>query len=253
MKPLIGICANYTIDDSVGTKSGLGLPGQEWQVLADDYVKAIERSGGVPVILPVTDSPETLHPLLSVLNGVLFSGGSDIEPTYYGELPRPGLGEIDPKRDKHEIALIKKVLNETNLPVLGICRGSQLLNVAMGGTLYQDLQLERPEGMPHTLKHAPKYHPTHPAGVLPGSRLEAIFQTQELWVNSFNHQAVNKLGQGLKVTMTAPDGLVEGIEAPGERFVVAVQWHPEMMIDRHGEYLRLFEAFVQACCERVEV
>ncbi|USG65657.1 gamma-glutamyl-gamma-aminobutyrate hydrolase family protein [Brevibacillus ruminantium] len=250
MKPLIGISANYSHEDNVGITSNLGLPGQDWQLLADDYIKSIERSGGVPVILPVTENPESLYPLLSKLDGILFTGGTDIDPAYYGEWPRAGLGPIDPKRDRHEIALAKKVLQDTNLPVLGICRGSQLLNVVSGGTLYQDLQTERPEGIAHALRYSPKYHPVHPASIQPGSRLEAIFQAQEIGVNSYNHQAIKQVGSDFSVTMTAPDGLVEGIEMAGERFVVAVQWHPEMMVDKHEEYLKLFLAFVAACVRK---
>lgn len=252
MKPLIGICANYSNDDNVGITSNLGAPGQEWQLLADDYIKSIERSGGIPVILPVTEHPESLYPLLSKLDGILFTGGSDIDPAYYGEWPRAGLGPIDPKRDRHEVALAKKVLLDTKLPILGICRGSQLLNVACGGTLYQDLQTERPEGIAHALKHSPKYHPVHPAYIQEGSRLEAIFETREIGVNSYNHQAIKQVGSDFNVTMTAPDGLVEGIEMAGERFVVAVQWHPEMMVDRDEEYLKLFQAFVAACAMKEE-
>lgn len=247
MRPIIGICANYSTDDRVGVNSGLGLPGQEWQVLADDYIKAVERAGGIPLILPVTERPETLLSVLSKLDGILFSGGTDIDPRYYGEWPGPALGVIDPRRDRHEIELAKTVLSEMDMPVLGICRGCQLLNVASGGTLYQDLQLERPEGLFHTHLKSPKYHPVHPVSIKPGSRLHAIFGREELEVNSFNHQAIKRVGGGFEVTMTAPDGLVEGIEMPGERFVVAVQWHPEMMIDRHPDYLVLFQAFVKAC------
>ncbi len=246
-KPLIGICANYSSSDAAGLTTYLGVAGQEWQLLADDYIKAIERAGGVPIILPVTEELSTLEPIVQMLDGILFTGGSDIDPQCYGDLPRYGIGGIEPRRDSHEVALAKKVISELRIPVLGICRGSQVLNVAMGGTLYQDLRLERPDGMNHTLTSAPKHYPTHTVAIKPNSRLHAIFQTETLAVNSLNHQAVKELGQGFEETMTAPDGVIEGIEMTGERFVVAVQWHPEMMIDRNPEYLVLFEAFVNSC------
>jgi putative glutamine amidotransferase len=246
MKPIIGICANYSTDDQIGTKSGLGLAGQEWQVLADDYIKAVERSGGAPVILPITKRTESILPVLGMLDGILFTGGTDIDPRYYGEWPGKGLGTIDPERDRHEMDLVKTALQEMDLPILGICRGFQLLNVAAGGSLYQDL-LDRPEGLYHTQKYAPKYYPVHPVTVKAGSRLHAMFGDEELWVNSFNHQGLKKVGSGFEVTMAAPDGLPEGIEMPGERFVVAVQWHPEMMIDHDPRYLAIFQAFVEAC------
>lgn len=247
MKPIIGICANYSTDDQIGVKGGLGMPGQEWQVLADDYIKAIERAGGTPVVLPITRSIDSISPVLGLLDGILFSGGTDIDPRYYGEWPGKGLGDIDPGRDRHEFALAEKALHETDIPILGICRGAQLLNVATGGSLYQDLLLDRPEGLFHTQKMAPKYHPIHPVTVKAGSKLHAIFGDEELWVNSFNHQAIKKVGNGFEVTMSAPDGLVEGIEMSAERFVVAVQWHPEMMIDHDSRYLAIFQAFVEAC------
>jgi putative glutamine amidotransferase len=253
LRSIIGICANYSADDRIGVDSGLGLPGQEWQLLADDYIKAIERAGGSPLILPITENMETLSRVLSVLDGILFTGGNDIDPRYYGEWPGPGLGVIDPRRDRHEIELAKTALYDMDIPVLGICRGCQLLNVASGGTLYQDLRLDRPEGLYHTQKYAPKYHPVHPVSIKPGSRLHAIFGQEELGVNSFNHQAIKRVGGGFEVTMTAPDGLVEGIEMPGERFVVAVQWHPEMMIDHDPGYLVLFKAFVEACARKWSV
>ncbi|WP_164553351.1 gamma-glutamyl-gamma-aminobutyrate hydrolase family protein [Brevibacillus marinus] len=249
MKPLIGITANYSTDEEIGVSSGLGLPGQEWQLLADDYVKALEKAGATPVILPITREAETLSGILPLLDGVLFSGGSDLDPHYYGELPRYGLGSIDPLRDKHEMALARTVLHELDMPVLGICRGCQLINVVQGGTLYQDLQLERPEGFNHTLKGAPKYHGSHPARITEGSRLHSIFGSDQIMVNSFNHQAIKQVGENLEVTMCALDGLVEGIEMKGERFIVAVQWHPEMMLDHYPGYLGLFQRFVDHCRE----
>ncbi|MDQ0338033.1 putative glutamine amidotransferase [Caldalkalibacillus uzonensis] len=247
MKPIIGICANYSKDEKLGLITGLGLPGQEWQLLADDYIKAIERAGGSPIILPITKHIDSLSGILHLLDGILFSGGTDIDPLHYGELPRYGLGLIDPERDAHELQLAKKVLYEMEIPVLGICRGIQVLNVAAGGTLYQDLQRQRPEGFNHTVKEAPKYHPTHIVHIKERSRLHSIFKKDTIGVNSFNHQAICQVGDGFDVTMTAPDGLIEGIEWTGDRFAVAVQWHPEMMIDRYPEYMCLFEEFVNHC------
>ncbi|WP_313892668.1 gamma-glutamyl-gamma-aminobutyrate hydrolase family protein [Psychrobacillus sp.] len=247
VKPLIGICVNYLSDDSIGMQAGIGAKKQEWQLLADDYIVAIERAGGVPVILPITEDVETLTPLLEKLDGILFSGGSDIDPNFYGEYPRFGLGLIEPKRDNHEMKLAKKVLFETSLPVLGICRGMQLLTVATGGTLYQDLQSQRPEGINHSVNKALRHHVFHPVKIEKGSALYDIYETEELGVNSFHHQAVKELGQGFKATMTAPDGIIEGMEWEEERFVVAVQWHPEMMEGPVASIRPIFDAFVNAC------
>lgn len=248
MKPLIGICANYLTDDAIGLAAGIGAKNQEWQLLADDYIVAIERAGGVPVILPITEDLETLTPLLQKLDGILFSGGSDIDPNYYGEYPRFGLGLIEPKRDNHEVNLAKKVLLETSLPVLGICRGMQLLTVATGGTLYQDLQTQKPEGINHSVHKAVKHHAFHSVSIEKESILYDIYQSAVLEVNSFHHQAVKELGEGFKATMIAPDGIIEGMEwETGNRFVVAVQWHPEMMEGPVSTIRPLFNSFVEAC------
>ena len=247
MKPIIGICANYLSDDAVGLAAGIGAKNQEWQMLADDYIVAIERAGGIPVILPVTEDIETLTPLLQKLDGVLFSGGSDIDPNLYGEYPKLGLGVIEPKRDIHELKLAQKVLLDTNIPVLGICRGMQLLTVATGGKLYQDLATQKPEGINHSVPKAIRHHAFHPVRMEVDSILYNVFQTDELRVNSFHHQAVKELGKGFQATMFAPDGIVEGIEwEEPNRFVIAVQWHPEMMEGQVDTIRPIFNAFIEA-------
>ncbi|TQR21316.1 gamma-glutamyl-gamma-aminobutyrate hydrolase family protein [Psychrobacillus vulpis] len=247
MKPLIGICANYLSNDAAGMQAGIGAKYQEWQLLADDYIVAIERAGGVPVILPITEDIETLSPLIEKLDGVLFTGGSDIDPNYYGEFPRFGLGLIEPRRDNHEIKLAQKILLDTTLPVLGICRGMQLLTVATGGTLYQDLQSQKPEGINHSVKQALRHHPFHPVKIEKDSKLFEIYQVDEIGVNSFHHQAVKDIGNGFKATMKAPDGIIEAVEWEEDRFIVAVQWHPEMMEGKLASIRPIFTAFVEEC------
>jgi len=247
MKPLIGVCANYLTDDSAGLAAGIGAKYQEWQLLADDYIVAIERAGGVPVILPITQDIETLTPILQKLDGILFSGGSDIDPNLYGEYPRFGLGAIEPRRDAHELRLAQKVLSEMNIPVLGICRGMQLLTVATGGTLYQDLATQKPDGINHSVPKSIRHHAYHSVQMEIGSLLYNIFQGDDLRVNSFHHQAVKELGKGFKPTMIAPDGIIEGMEwEEPNRFVVAVQWHPEMMEEKVDTIRPIFTAFVEA-------
>ena len=248
VKPLIGICANYLSDDVVGVTAGIGAKNQEWQLLADDYIVAIERAGGVPVILPITEDLETLTPLLQKLDGVLFSGGSDIDPNYYGEYPKLGIGLIEPKRDLHEVKLAQKILYETTLPVLGICRGMQILTVATGGTLFQDLPSQNPNGINHSVPKAIRHHAFHPVSIERDSKFYEIYQSVELGVNSFHHQAIKELGKGFRATMTAPDGIIEGVEWESEnRFVMAVQWHPEMMESVVSTIRPLFDTFVDAC------
>jgi len=247
MKPLIGITANHSYDDSIGINTKLGLPGQDWQIIASDYINAVERAGGCPIIIPIVREFDTVWDFVSGLDGIIFTGGSDLNPKLYNELPKYGLGSINPIRDEHEIKLCKKVVFETEMPVLGICRGMQLINVTLGGTLFQDLKNEWKGGFNHTLSNFPKYFPSHNVYLSKGSKLYDIFEREEIWVNSFNHQAVKELGKGLIASMRAEDGLIEGIEWEGERFIVAVQWHPEMMIDKYDEYLILFKKFIKKC------
>jgi putative glutamine amidotransferase len=249
VKPVIGICSDFSEDDSIGTTSGLGFKGQSWQLLADDYVQAIEKSGGIPIIIPVCRKEETLSHLLSRVDGLLLTGGSDIDPAYYGQLPRRGLGQINPPRDRHELPLVKMALASTQLPILGICRGHQMLNVATGGELFQDLQSERDSELHHALLNSPKYHPTLHVTLQKEARLHGVFKRDTLHINSFNHQGVSVPGEGFKPTMHAPDGLIEGVEIEGDRWVCSVQWHPETMIEHYPEYLALFEAFVKACSD----
>lgn len=247
MRPVIGICVNHSSDDSIGVNTKLGLRGQDWQIIASDYIKAVEKAGGCPVIIPIVYDIDTIWNFVKKLDGIIFTGGSDLNPKLYDEFPRYGLGDINPVRDEHEIELCKRVLNETELPVLGICRGMQLINVTLGGTLYQDIQNEREKGFNHKLLNFPKYFPSHNVYVHKGSKLYEIFDKEEMGVNSFNHQAVKELGNGLIASMNADDGLVEGIELEGDRFVVAVQWHPEMMIDKYDSYLIYFKKFIDKC------
>jgi len=171
----------------------------------------------------------TLHGL----DGLVLAGGNDVDPALYGEPRGPRTEEPDPLRDARESALLREAI-ERDLPVLAICRGLQLLNVARGGTLLQHV-----EG--HSLR---KVRDAHTVEIAAGSRLEAILGTREYVVNSRHHQCAGRIAPGLLVTATAPDGVVEGLELPGRRFVVAVQWHPEARTD--GPDARLFAAFREA-------
>ncbi len=247
MKPIIGICTNYSSKDDHGLITKLGLPGQEWQLVADDYVKAVERAGGVPVILPITRDINNILPILDILDGILFTGGSDIDPLKYGDMPQHNLGSICPERDVQELTLAQKALYEMEIPILGICRGHQLINVASGGTLYYDLNTQLPDVMCHTSFHAPKYHTAHDAQIIAGTKMHEIFSREVIGVNSYHHQSIDVLGKDFIVSMAAKDGIIEAMEKPGDRFVVSVQWHPEMMIDRNPNYIQLFKAFIESC------
>lgn len=247
MKPLIGVLANYSDDERIGTDRAIGAKGQDWQVLANDYIKSIEKAGGCPVILPIVDDYRSLLRIIESLDGIIFSGGSDIDPAFYGEAPSYHLGGICPERDFHEIQLAKYIIEEKDIPVLGICRGMQVINIAMGGSLYQDLGTENPEAFRHSLINFPKYYPSHIVNIVKDSKLSSIFQKESIKVNSFHHQAVKVLAPNFKIAMEASDGVIEAMEMDGDRFLIALQWHPEMMIDRHPEYILLFKEFVNEC------
>ncbi len=229
MKPIIGILS--TSEDTQA-----------------DYIKAVERAGGTPIVLPMVEEIRTLDPIIDKLNGIIFTGGSDINPHCYKDYPKYGLGKVLPKRDGFEVPLALSILNDSNISILGICRGMQLLNVVTGGSLYQSLEKENPISFNHWMKDIyPRYHPSHEVTIEKSSKLFSIFNKDKIFVNSFHHQGIKTLGKGFQPVMTADDGTIEAIEFPGKRFIIGVQWHPEMMIDTYPEYLNLFRTFVMQC------
>jgi putative glutamine amidotransferase len=215
-------------------------------VLNRAYVWAVERAGGVPILLPVTRERDVISRYLGVVDGLLLSGGADLDPACYGAEPHPCLGEVDADRDATELPLIADALVQ-DVPIFAICRGIQALNVALGGTLYQDLHSERPSEIVHTQKDLglARDRFSHSIHVEPGSRLHAIVDTEEMLCNSFHHQAIQELGAGLVVTATAPDGVIEAVESPAHRYVLAVQFHPEETAPHDPRSHALFESFIR--------
>ncbi|WP_240840137.1 gamma-glutamyl-gamma-aminobutyrate hydrolase family protein [Acidaminobacter sp. JC074] len=247
MKPIIGITSNYSTHDYHGTNLKIGAPEQEWQLLADDYIYSIKEAGGIPVILPVLSEVEDIKSLLSKIDGLLLSGGSDIDPKYYNQSPKEGLGGLMPKRDAYELELAKIALYETDLPILGICRGCQTLTVVSGGTLNQDTRYQAESPFKHAIVESPKHLPSHDASLEVDSKLYKVFGVDKLGINSFHHQSIDRLGKYFLATMHASDETIEAIELSGERFVIGTQWHPEMMVEKNPSYMKVFEAFVESC------
>ena len=206
-----------------------------------DYDAAVRRAGATPKPLSLDDPAATA---LDGVDGLLLTGGDDVDPAIYGEPPHPTYDVSEPGRDAFEIDLVRRAL-DADLPVLAICRGLQVLNVALGGTLIQDIPSEPApllqhdaEGPPTTLAHTVR--------VTPGSCLASLIGADDRRaVNSRHHQSVRALGQGLVATATSPDGVIEGAEVPHARFCVGVQWHPENFTA--GEFDSLFRGFVDAC------
>jgi putative glutamine amidotransferase len=221
-------------------------------MLGSPYVEAVEWQGVALLITPA-HSADSLECLISMADGLLLSGGEDVAPEHYGEAPHPNLGITNPDRDAMEFQALRLALRR-EIPVLAICRGMQLLNVCFGGSLYQDIPSQRPGDILHE-QDAPIGHRWHGARVEKGSRLEQIFGTDELFINSFHHQAVKRLGSGLRPLAWAEDGVVEAVEAPDHPWLFGVQWHPERGEaespgDRRDPDRRLLYAFLQAAAAR---
>lgn len=190
------------------------------------YAQSVILSGGIPYLIPVTDNVETLQQIVSRLDGIVFTGGEDIQPAYYGDTPHENLEEVSPQRDTFDL-MVMKMATDRNIPILGICRGLQLMNIYFGGTLYQDLPTQHPSDIHHRQKE-PGTIPTHSASIVKGSKLAEIMQQDELQVNTFHHQAIKQPAPGFKITAWSPDSVVEAIEAYPVRPIIGVQFHPEI-------------------------
>jgi len=219
-----------------------GDPPQQELALGLSYPEAIRRAGAVPVVIPPLDV-DSIEPLLDGLCGLCLSGGPDLHPSIYGAQPHPLLGPTEPHLDSFEVALVRAA-EAREIPVLAICRGLQVLNVARGGTLVQDLPSERPPGVTHRQADV-GWVATHDVRLQAGSLVADCLGETEIRVNSFHHQAVDRLGSGLRIVGWADDDMVEAIEATDRRFTVAVQWHAESMV-RSPEQQRLLSGFARA-------
>jgi putative glutamine amidotransferase len=235
--PVIGITTRST------TIMGQVLASRA-QASPEAYVHAISRAGGHPVLIPSCLGPEEAVAIAKRLDGILLSGGPDVSPLCYGAEPRPGLENVDPPRDRAEIALTLAAA-ERSLPLFGICRGLQVMNVAFGGTLIQDLPSAGREVL-HDVK-VWSDGPGHTVTVVPETLLARIVGSARLSVNSSHHQAADRPGTGLVVGGTALDGTIEALEHPDHDFLLGVQWHPERSTGWAADATALFAAFVKAC------
>ncbi|MGE3909679.1 MAG: gamma-glutamyl-gamma-aminobutyrate hydrolase family protein [Chloroflexota bacterium] len=238
-RPLIGISIGRHTDRL----------GRVYVRLPESYGLAITAAGGAPVLIPPLDNLAALERIFSTLDGMLFPGGLDVHPARFGEAIHPTV-TVDEPLDGLELQLAQWA-TEREVTTLGICRGQQLLNVALGGSLIQDLPTE---GIQHPQSEAAiRDHLAHTIDVLPDSRLAAIFEATSFEVNSFHHQAVKALGRGLTPVAWSPDGVIEAVESTEHPWLLAVQFHPENLVASHEPSRRLFEAFVAACAERSRV
>ena len=212
----------------------------------EELVRAILAADGRPYLLPSALPLDMLPEVMGEFDGLFISGGGDIHPEFFNGEMHPSVNGVDRERDAFELALCRHAV-AMDKPILGICRGQQVLNVAMGGSLVVDIPSELPDAIRHSWWPGYKRSRlSHQVGVEEGSRLAGIMGGEEFMVNSLHHQSVKALGEGLKVAATAADGVIEALEMPGKHFVVSVQWHPEWL-QEHEPMRRIFRAFVEAC------
>lgn len=237
-KPIIGVTPLYDIE----RESIWMLPG---------YLEVLTACGGLPVILPLEADGTDPQQLVDMCDGILFTGGQDVAPVLYGQEPLPLCGECHEGRDKLEQALFKAAF-QADLPIFGICRGMQFINVMMGGTLYQDLPSQRGVGLSHRMK--PPYDSRwHDVELVVGTPLKRLLGEPQIGVNSCHHQAVRDLAPGLAAMAYATDRIVEAVYSPDKPFVQAVQWHPEFAWKKDERQKQIMEAFVKACgCSRLK-
>ena len=211
------------------------------------YVQAVIRAGAAPLLIPMLNDPSLLRTLYASLDGLLLSGGKDVAPVHYGEALHERCDPVPPERDEMELRLARWAVDEGR-PLLGICRGIQVLNVALGGSLYQDIEAQIPGAEKHSWypDHS-RGHLSHVVLVTPEARLGRTLGATSLSVNSGHHQAVKDVAPGLTVVARAPDGVVEGLEADGHPFAIGVQWHPEELAAGDPRQQRIFDALVDAC------
>jgi putative glutamine amidotransferase len=233
LAPLIGLTTSRTL-------SPFGYPTIS---AVEAYISALVRAGAAPLLIPVGIPDESLGEVLSRLDGILFTGGGDVHPNRYGSTAHPRVEFVNEERDQIEIQLVREVV-ERDVPFLGICRGLQVINVALGGSLYEDLQTQYPGALQHDhdISQAREYR-AHEIRVKDGSRLNQLLGLKSCEVNSLHHQGIRDLAPGLSVTAEAPDGVIEGIEIIAHPYGIAVQWHPEWMQD-HLAMRALFSSFV---------
>lgn len=234
MKPIIGLTCQNEL-----------LVGRSINRLNTTYIKAIIASGGVPIIIPIQEDDTNIERYIDIIDGIIFTGGEDVSPLYFGEEPIKEVNEICHDRDATEMTLFNKAY-EKSLPIYGICRGHQLINIALGGTIFQDIYMQLPNVGGHTCaNNLQEGH--HTITISTDSIMFEIFNKERLIVNSLHHQAINRIGNDLRVTSTAFDGLVESIESTNDKFILGTQFHPEVMAMKYDEFLKPFKYFVDKC------
>lgn len=232
-RPRIGVVSNFDTE-------------RDMYVCLRPYVAAVAQAGGLPLLLPYLE-PSDLPALREMFSGFVLTGGSDFPAALYGGEPHPAMSKVIPERDAFEFALAETLL-ESDLPLLGICRGMQLINVAAGGTIYAHTLDALPGARDHR-DGRPLVDIAHEVRIEPGTRLAEICAAESLSVNSMHHQAIDRLAPGWRVSANAPDGVIEAIEKDRAFFAVGIQWHPEQLAPNDPASRRIFASFIEACRE----
>jgi putative glutamine amidotransferase len=241
-RPLIGVTTSEVRFAEHIEQTPQSDPPRREMALGLTYLRAIETAGGLPVVMPPLEL-EAIEPLLGRLSAICLSGGPDLDPAIYDERPHPALGPTEPDLDRFELELARRA-DDRGLPVLAICRGTQALNVARGGSLHQHLP-DRPGVTIDHRQRPPGDQLAHTVEIAAGSRLARLMGRREAAVNSFHHQGIHRIGNGLRAVAWSPDGVIEGVEAPARDFVVGVQWHAESLVSQR-EHAALFRGLVDA-------
>ena len=231
MTPIIGILAEVDNDQTTSVKNS--------------YVQAITMSGGTPILLPYVTDEQIIERFIDICDGFLFTGGADIEPKRYGETPKPTCGKPQIYRDELDFKAFYKAM-KADKPILAICRGMQLVNAALGGTLYQDIPTEYETNMLHRQTESVN-EPSHAVNVIPDTPLSTIAVGKTMMANSFHHQAVKKLADGCRIMATANDGIIEAIYHEEARYLRAYQWHPERLCIKDDDNRKIFDDFIEVC------
>lgn len=248
MKPVILITSYHVSKDELNPKRVRGKDEQDISICTWDYINAVMLSGGVPLVMPNIEGDDNIAALAGLADGILFSGGEDVHPSYFNEDLKADNLKINDKRDKFEMQLAEKVI-PMDLPVLGICRGMQLLNIASGGNIYQDIGMQYKTDLRHSNPQSSKDDIIHEVKLVETTKLHNLYGRSLKGVNSFHHQAVKDLAPGLKASAHSEDGILEAYELEGDRFFIGLQWHPEMLFEKYPEELKIFKFFVESAKE----
>ncbi len=243
MRPLIGVMPYYLKSHEFVNDEIRGRHDQDYLLVSMDYVESVYKAGGIPVAIPPINTDDHLNNIIEQLDGMLLTGGGDIHPRHYNQSCKKGLGVLEETRDLIELKLVEYAMAK-QIPIFGVCRGLQLLNVYFKGTLFQDIVRDIDNDIQHSFYNGTKSCLVHRVDFVKDCAMKKVFDSEHIYVNSLHHQAIDKLGAGLSICAKSEDGYIEAIQYDANPAVFAVQWHPEMMAQVDQSQLALFKLLV---------